>query len=248
MSALGDKFRVAREARGLSLSTVAEKIHIRSVYLDALERGDWSTIGAPVYVRGFIRTYARYLTIDPEIAVAEFREEIGEAAGEVPVGSTAIAAGTGPSPLLIMLALVAVGLVGYAAYAVYEWKTGAVLAVSSPAPGSKAPSPAGSAAAPMPAETLAVVPTPMPTATKAAPGLEIHLTKRSWVRVSVDGTAQMEGEFPAGTQRKFLGNKATVRIGNAAGVDIVVNGKDVGSLGADGEVAERTFLIAAPKP
>ena len=63
--ALGERFRAAREARGLSLSDVAEQIRIRSLYLAAIEDENWSTIGAPVYVRGFLRTYARFLGLDP---------------------------------------------------------------------------------------------------------------------------------------------------------------------------------------
>src|ERR1700678_2042466 len=61
VSALGEEFRSAREARSLSLSDVAERLHIRSVYLAAIEDEDWHVIGAPVYVRGFMRTYARFL-------------------------------------------------------------------------------------------------------------------------------------------------------------------------------------------
>jgi cytoskeleton protein RodZ len=65
MPALGERFRAAREARGLSLSEVSEQIRIRSVYLAAIEEERWSAIGAPVYIRGFLRTYARFLGLDP---------------------------------------------------------------------------------------------------------------------------------------------------------------------------------------
>ena len=41
VSALGEEFRSAREARSLSLSDVAERLHIRSVYLAAIEDEDW---------------------------------------------------------------------------------------------------------------------------------------------------------------------------------------------------------------
>ena len=44
---LGERFRAAREARGLSLSDVAEQIRIRSVYLAAIEDENWNAIGAP---------------------------------------------------------------------------------------------------------------------------------------------------------------------------------------------------------
>ena len=72
MPALGERFRAAREARGLSLSDVSEQIRIRSVYLAAIEEENWSAIGAPVYIRGFLRTYARFLGLDPEEVVAFF--------------------------------------------------------------------------------------------------------------------------------------------------------------------------------
>ena len=88
MSALGEEFRSAREARSLSLSDVAERLHIRSVYLAAIEDEDWHVIGAPVYVRGFMRTYARFLGLDPEAAVARF-------AATVPAGTPAA---TAPRP------------------------------------------------------------------------------------------------------------------------------------------------------
>ena len=67
--------RAAREARRLSLSEVAEQIHIRALYLQNIEEEDWRAIGAPVYVRGFIRTYARFLGLDP--ARAEWYSERG---------------------------------------------------------------------------------------------------------------------------------------------------------------------------
>lgn len=72
MPALGERFRAAREARGLSLSEVSETIRIRSVYLAAIEEERWTAIGPPVYVRGFLRTYARYLALDPEEVVSDF--------------------------------------------------------------------------------------------------------------------------------------------------------------------------------
>src|ERR1700752_4411443 len=88
MPALGERFRAAREARGLSLSDVSEQIRIRSVYLAAIEEEQWSDIGAPVYIRGFLRTYARFLGLDPEEVVATFNATGSPAArGTPPVAS-----------------------------------------------------------------------------------------------------------------------------------------------------------------
>ena len=51
MPALGEEFRSAREARGVTLSEVAEQIHIRSVYLNAI---DWFARNAEF---GLLRLY-----------------------------------------------------------------------------------------------------------------------------------------------------------------------------------------------
>src|ERR1700756_1574092 len=72
MPTLGERFRAAREARGLSLSDVSEQIRIRSVYLAAIEEENWKAIGAPGYVRGFLRTYPRFLGLDPEEIIGIF--------------------------------------------------------------------------------------------------------------------------------------------------------------------------------
>ena len=80
MPGLGDRFRAAREARGLSLSEAAEQIRIRSLYLEAIEDENWREIGAPVYIVGFLRTYAKFLDLDKDEVVREYRSDVGEAA------------------------------------------------------------------------------------------------------------------------------------------------------------------------
>src|SRR5580658_1138302 len=123
MPALGERFRAAREARGLSLSDVAEQIRIRSVYLAAIEDENRSTIGAPVYIRGFLRTYGRFLGLDTEEIVAEFKGAASETA--TPAAPAAqktayLADEPAPprhlSPLLWIASLIAVGLIAYVVY------------------------------------------------------------------------------------------------------------------------------------
>jgi cytoskeleton protein RodZ len=61
--------------------------------------------------------------------------------------------------------------------------------------------------------------------------------------VTVDGNVSMEGTFPAGTERSFHGKTAKLRIGNAGGVEIIVDGKNLGTLGASGDVVDRSFVL-----
>jgi transcriptional regulator with XRE-family HTH domain len=66
MSELGKTLSQARVARGLTLEDCERDTRISKRYLDALEREDWKIFPAPVYSRAFLRTYAQYLSLDPQ--------------------------------------------------------------------------------------------------------------------------------------------------------------------------------------
>ena len=58
---LGEEAVRLREARGLSQKDVAETLHIRERFVDAIEKGDEGCFPAPIYARGFIRNYLEFL-------------------------------------------------------------------------------------------------------------------------------------------------------------------------------------------
>jgi cytoskeletal protein RodZ len=254
MPGLGEAFRAAREARNLSLSDVAEQIHIRAVYLQAIEEEDWSAIAAPVYVRGFIRTYARFLGLDPQTAIEQFNAVAGEPAAATPV--QALPVRRGPSPWLWVggvLAAILVGLVVFN-YLQLQHSGGTAIAGASPeaspteVAASMAASPAVSASVAASASASGVaVASPgasAPAGPSASPApLAINVTQKSWLRVVVDGANKDEGVFERGAHLQYSGSVATVRAGNAAGVEVKVNGKDQGALGKAGDVVERTFEL-----
>ncbi len=62
---IGQQFREARERKGLSLAEAAEITRIKPTQVSAMERGDFSSMAAPLYVKGFIRIYAKTLGLDP---------------------------------------------------------------------------------------------------------------------------------------------------------------------------------------
>jgi len=244
MPGLGDRFRAARESRGLSLSEAAEQIRIRSLYLEAIEDENWNAIGFPVYILGFLRTYARYLGVDPEEAVAEYRAATGEsgrpddASGGTRDREARYEDGKDDpgrrrtSAIVIWgLSLVAVALVAFVVYnevALRAKSAPVAVAVASP---TAAPSVASPSSAP------AASPAPL------AQTIQLRLDGPSWLSVTVDGNASIDGTFPAGTNRTFHGKSATIRLGNAGAVEVVVDGKSLGKLGASGAVVERTFAL-----
>ncbi|MEF2232054.1 MAG: RodZ domain-containing protein [Pseudodesulfovibrio sp.] len=63
---LGSILREAREKKGLSIAVVMEATKISRTNLTALENGDRSALPHPVYAKGFVRSYARYLGLDAE--------------------------------------------------------------------------------------------------------------------------------------------------------------------------------------
>lgn len=72
--------------------------------------------------------------------------------------------------------------------------------------------------------------------------IEVRASGRCWIRVVADGQMLFEGIVTAGETRKWHGRgPMTVRLGNAGGVELTVNGKFLGVLGQPGEVVSRTF-------
>ncbi len=75
MGELGSLLTRAREARGLTLEDAERDTRISRRYLQALEAEHFEVIPAPVYARGFLRSYSQYLGIDPQEALAMFPRE-----------------------------------------------------------------------------------------------------------------------------------------------------------------------------
>ena len=63
---LGAKLRQHREKKGLSVGEVSERLKLPARQIDALENGEYVNLPEPVFVRGFLRSYGRFLDVDEE--------------------------------------------------------------------------------------------------------------------------------------------------------------------------------------
>jgi cytoskeleton protein RodZ len=72
MAAVGAYLRELRVKRGLSLEDLARTTRIAPRYLEALESDSFSTLPAPVFIRGFIRAYCQTVGASPEEALARY--------------------------------------------------------------------------------------------------------------------------------------------------------------------------------
>ena len=74
---IGPALRHAREKRGLSLEEVEQATKIRPRYIEGLEREDYDMLPAPIYIRGFLKTYATFLGLDGEALSKEMQQSRG---------------------------------------------------------------------------------------------------------------------------------------------------------------------------
>ena len=106
MQTIGERLEEARKRKGISIREAAETTKIRGDYLQKFEANSFAIDLPPLYIRGFVRSYARFLELDPERYVSDVdaalaregkpqRREPREALGRVEFGEAARAADTG---------------------------------------------------------------------------------------------------------------------------------------------------------
>ncbi len=69
---LGEKLRQAREARGISISEVAEQTRISSLYIKSIEEDDYRTLPGGIFNKGFVKSYARHVGVDEQEALQDY--------------------------------------------------------------------------------------------------------------------------------------------------------------------------------
>lgn len=74
---LGDLMRGERATMGKSLLDVQRELKIKAAYIAAIENADPSAFDTPGFIAGYVRSYARYLGMDPDQSFATFCEESG---------------------------------------------------------------------------------------------------------------------------------------------------------------------------
>jgi cytoskeleton protein RodZ len=264
MGSLGEMLRQARLDRGASLADVEQETHIRRKYLEALEAEDYAALPAQVYTRGFIRTYARFVGLDPESTLDLFSS--GRAREERPAlrSATPQLSSGRPVSIRILMGFVGAVLVGLLLTYLYTQYNSFIESL----PDGQAPSasragtsvPTRSAAAgspvaltPVPSPTQAPAPAAQPTPDRGI-AVEARVNERTWMEVWVDGTSQLQSTLQTGAVQNFTATQSIkMRVGNAGGVEVTVNGEPKGALGDRHQVKEfvwerKAQLVRIGKP
>jgi cytoskeleton protein RodZ len=240
---IGARLRSAREKKGLTVLQAAEKLHVDARLLESLEAGQYSVLGAAVYVRGHLRRYADLIGE----SAAELQQLYDETTHTAQPDLTRVPRsepGADPSRLMVPALLI---LVGFALAGILWWLLSMERAKSSAARASQPVVAAAATAPPLAAagnaarDSAASADEPAPTAgppqapPAAAPAdaaqaqLALKFKAASWVEVyDARGRRLLHGVEAADSARTLAG-AAPLRVvlGNAPGVALQLNGQAV---------------------
>ena len=203
-----------------------------------------------MYTRGFVRTYAEYLGLNPQAILDLYspprtREPPPRLRSATPGISRPKQIPVVPL-LVVGGAVLAILLLVYLRAQYYSFSDSIRLAEAT-APSNVGASSTGTpgltrtpeAAAAIPTATAATTPSPTPIT-----GVLVvaHVQENTWLQVWVDGQPQMADIVPAGEEKEFHGSQSVkLRVANAGAVSVVVNGEPQPPLGSDGQVVEAVW-------
>jgi len=239
----GEELRRNRLVREVSLESIASATKISKRHLEALERGDFSHLPAPVFTRGFIRAYAGYLGLDPEEMVNAYLSDTVKASPRPE--ARAEAPGARPRSAAILPVAAAVLGVGVVVAGV-AWRA-AHRARSVPAKTTVLPP---VAASPFIREIPKSASPAVSGASNGAPSASLSLTLKfqedCWIELFGDERLLFSGMLKKGEDRTFEAQSDfRLTLGNARAVTVAVNGRLLPPLGGAGQVVRDLRIDAA---
>ena len=225
---VGERLREARERQKVSLHAIAERTNISVRFLDAIEKGQFDKLPGGIFTRGFIRSYASQVGIDPDAVVEQFLSDEPSQRDDDIDQAPARTQGDGPGMATVLMA--GLGVIVLALALVYLFKPGwlGLEPAAAPSPEVSAPAetpapPAATDSTPTPAAspgasagttpganapmtTTSVPPAPaggpsqesVPESPKSPLRLVVAPSGRCWVQVTADGQMRVAREVSAG--------------------------------------------------
>lgn len=244
---LGSLIAKARKDAGLSLEDLAAKTNIRISVLSEIEKDNFSQCGGETYARGHVRNIASLLKADHKEFIRLYEEEQG---GEIrsmkdllvennvmrqPEEARKISWKT-----LVMISVASLFVVGIAQVVISNTTSSEVVSAKPSA-----------SASPSVSETQSESPAAEPSGQSTfstGTGVEVVIDAaraKSWLFVSdAAGRTLFSGQIPRGSVKTFSSDsQLNLKVGNAGGVDLKVNGKKVPSIGVDGEVVSVSYGV-----
>ena len=256
---IGERLRKGREKLGLSTAEVAQRTKIHPRIVIALEEDQVVDRLSPVYVKSFLRMYARLVGLDETEMAQEFSEQhpaaseplMPQAASTVPVpvADLPTASWTAWRPTREhMLAAGGVIVVLLGVWSLVAWLAHHPIARRTPAQLKAAASVRRQSASwfgnrtktasqrMLPATSAPVLPSITVPAQEPLK-LQITAKERTWLRVTADGKVIFQNVLDKGrTEAWTAADTLVLWLGNAGGVELALNGQALGAPGRRGEV------------
>jgi cytoskeleton protein RodZ len=261
MESVGELLRRARLEQGLDLASVAAHTKISANYLKAIEADDRKSLPSGFFYKSFVHQYANALSVDTQEIDAEVDRVLSaDAPLPLPGQETTLPMNVPavkltnrfgqPGAYASAVALLAVVLV---CSGIYAW-WGKTRAEGSPVEKqavAQEPRVAAPERAAVPTTLATVRPAPVPPPSRpeglqAIPGAKVLLDliarEETWLSVSSDGKRIFSGTLEPNQTKSVEGKEfAKLIIGNAAGIEVRLNGKPLGPLGGRGQVLTVVF-------
>jgi cytoskeleton protein RodZ len=261
---LGKFLKSQRESRKISLREVSKNTRVREHILRAIEEDQPELLPPATYVKGFLLAYARYLRLDPNDVLLRYERVLkGEPAppSPQPVTPRQKTPPTQPSKakqrvlwntkqVWVVVGVIVASFIVFYFFSPYASKppTESLPRRSPEGKLSIAPSPPAAATTrtlgekPVVEEMKPLTSTPsvFPAASaqeKKAFSLQLKAAEETWVALQVDDQAEKEMTFRSGDGVSVqASNRIRMKVGNAGGMDVILNGKPLGKFGKSGEV------------
>ncbi|MBW3661866.1 MAG: DUF4115 domain-containing protein [Actinobacteria bacterium] len=233
---IGEALRSAREEQGRSVEEAARATRVRSDYIHALEEEEFAIFGGDVYAKGFIQSYARFLGVDEQPLLDAYRRYVQHDDYDPRRLATRPVAQPTRAPLpgwVLWAGIgVAVLIIAIAAANVFGGRT--------PEPAAIPTAPASEVSPP---PTVSPSPSPSPSPTFDDIDLVVLVEEPCWIEASVDGTVVEAGRVyePGETLSLEADEAVEITFGNAGGVRVELNGRDLGPPGSRGAVVTATY-------
>jgi transcriptional regulator with XRE-family HTH domain len=218
----GEIFKQRREALGLDLREISNTLRIKYAYLKALEDGDMANLPPEVYVKGYIHEYAKVLNIDPEPVLSSYMQLISQPEPDQgkPSGETTQSKKRKTGYVLIPALLILAAI-----FITYLQQPFTIKTAESPIPTVKSEEKATPAIQNVPQKTI------------AGHLLQINAHDTTWLQVMIDKTEPKELLMQPGDAAEWHADKCfSLKIGNAGGVKLRFDGKELTNLGEAGQV------------
>ena len=223
---LGKYLRKERETRKISLKEVSKKIKVREQFLKAVEEDRHDLLPSPTYVKGFLAAYGKYIGLDPNEIILRYENLLK--------GEPVIPLEVSPEKKSLwdrkdQWGIVGVIVIGFVViYFLFFQPSQPSFEPVSPKPQVKEtpptkPSPSIAEKPSLPEEKLI--------------SLELKAVERTWVSIQVDGQPEKDITLQPGERITYQAMKRIqLVVGNAGGLDLVLNERRLERFGKSGEV------------